>query len=354
MLFALMWPFMNLVRAETVALWLFDEQAGIYPGSVLNDAGPKGYLLVLGRGAEIVPGKFGQALRPVAPAPLAITYNGSREGDSGVAFGLRAPPTKPGRMQPPLMWDDAHFAALFTNGDAHLWRAPFANATDSRLNVGSQDWTIECWLRLEPDASGEGSIFEIGSGPRAENQLVTRFSVLPQENAFALACVSSVADETGVVTGRIEYANPEGPPGGVAFLRSASLALRGAPLPREIWFHVALVHDAATGELRLFVDGRQRAVAAVKIMALPHGDEAYVSIGRDGLWQRPLPGALDELRISDHAVYAGDFAPPASFSPLHDGARLSPAPMGGQVPQPRNDGGAEVQRGSRECPGSGP
>jgi hypothetical protein len=326
-------------RAETVALWLFDEQVGVYPSSVLNDAGPNSYFLVLGRGAELTPGKFGNALRPVLPAPLAITYNGSREGDGGVAFGLRSPPPKPGRTQPPLMWENAHFAALFTNGDAHLRRAPFANATESRLNLGAHDWTVECWLRLNRDATEEGTLFEVGSGPRGENQLVTRFSAVPRENAFALSYLSPVAGHAaGDAAGRIEFANPEGPPRGIAYARSTSLALNGPALPRDAWFHVALVHTAASGELRLFVDGKQRAVAAADIMALPHGDEAYVSVGRDGRWQRPLSGAMDELRISDHAVYTTDTTAPVSFSRLHSGGRPALAPVAGP-PQlfPRGD-----------------
>ena len=35
---------------------------------------------------------------------------------------------------------------------------PFPNATDSRLNVGAGDWTIECWLRLDATATDEGSV----------------------------------------------------------------------------------------------------------------------------------------------------------------------------------------------------
>ena len=38
-----------------------------------------------------------------------------------------------------------------------------------------------------------------------------------------------------------------------------------------------------------------------RLEALPHGDEAYFSVGRDGLWERPLPGRIDELRVSDNA-----------------------------------------------------
>ena len=321
-------------RGDTVALWLFDEQAGVYPSSVLNDAGPASHFLILGRGGALVPGKFGRALRPVTPPPLAISYRGSGAGsdaDSGgsaVTFGLRPPPAIPGRTQPPLTWENAHFAALTTNGDAHLRRAPFANPTDSRLNLGAGDWTIECWLRLDPSAQAEGTIFEIGAGPRGENELVTRFTALPRENAFALTCLTAATPASlSQATRRIEFPNPEGPPPGTANLKTVTLVVGDGKLPRDEWFHIALVHVGASGELRLFGDGRLRAVAGVKMMALPRGEEAYVSIGRDSRWTRPLAGAIDELRISDHAVYAADFSPPPSFSRMQREAR--PPPLAG-------------------------
>lgn len=298
------------VRSETVALWLFDEPVGARPGSVLNDAGPHGYFLILGRGAAIAPGKFGHALRPVAPAPLAIPRNGSQEAGGEMALELGLPPPKVGRTPPSRTGENANFAALFAHGDERLRPATFANATDSRLNLGAHDWTLEAWLCIDRNASTEGTILEIGSGPRGENQLLTRFSVVPSENAFALVSLSPAPDEPpGVVMTRIDFANPEGPPGGVAWLRSTTLALNGTALPRETWFHVAFVHTAASRNVRLFIDGRPQAVAAVNMLALPHGAEAYVSVGRDGRWQTPLSGAVDELRISDHAVYTTEFVP---------------------------------------------
>ncbi len=317
--------------AETVALWLFDEQVGVYPSSVLGDAGPGSHFLILGRGAEIAASKFGNALRPVPPSPLTITAGatGADADSSGsaVTFGLRAPPTKPGRTQPPLTWGNAHFAALFTNGDAHLRRAPFANATDSKLNLGAHDWTIECWLKLETDARDEGTIFEIGTGPRGENELLTRFSVHPGENAFVLTALAPVSD-TGFVERRVEFANPQGPPAGTAHVRSTTL-LAGKTLPRDQWFHVALSHVSASRELKLWLNGRLTAVSPVELLALPHGDEAYVSVGRDGRWQRRLPGALDELRISDNVVYTEDSTAPGSFSKMHNGQRPPRSPMAG-------------------------
>jgi len=186
-----------------------------------------------------------------------------------------------------------------------------ANPTDSRLNLGAHDWTIECWLHLDLAATDEGVIFELGTGPRGANEWVTRFSVLPAENAFALACLVSVP--TGLAP-RVEFANPEGPPGGVAWRHAATLASGSMKLPRATWFHAALVHDAKARELRLFIDGRPWAVAALSFRALLRGDDAYLAIGRGGDGQRALAGAIDELRVSDHAVYDRMFKPPASLA----------------------------------------
>ena len=242
------------LRADTLALWLFDEAED--------------------RSAEIVPGKFGRALRPAAGERLAVS--------------------------------DATSAP--------------AGAARGNLNLGAHDWTIECWLSLDAAARDEAVIFEFGVGPRGDNELVTRFTVLPHENAFAFTTIATDAS-LGVTGERVEYPNPQGPPAGVGFVQSTTLALNHAALPRAAWFHVALVHDAVNRELRLLMDGRLRAVAAARVDGLPLSDKTYVSLGRDGRRGRVLAGAIDELRISDHAVYAENFAPPASFGRPHDASR---------------------------------
>ncbi|MBP8257741.1 MAG: hypothetical protein KAX37_10480, partial [Opitutaceae bacterium] len=87
------------------------------------------------------------------------------------------------------------------------------------------------------------------------------------------------------------------------------------------WVLCAFVYDVAKGQLRHFANGKLQATVAVKFKRLPKGDEDYLSIARDGTWQRPLPGAIDELRLSDHQVYITDFTPPGSFSRLLNGKR---------------------------------
>lgn len=235
-----------VLRADLIAFWSFDEALASSANGADN-----------GRGTS-VPGKFGGGFRP--------------------------------RL----------LTGAFTTG--------VANPTDSRLNLGAHDWTIECWLRLDPTASDEGVIFEVGTGRRGADDFVTRFSVLPRENAFAFSCL--VSAPTGLAP-RVEFANAEGPPGGVAWRHVATLALAEVRWPRAGWFHVALVHDRLKRELCLFIEGRPCAVAALAFRALPRGDQSYVAIGRAGDGQRVLAGALDELRVSDHAVYDQRFAPPA-------------------------------------------
>lgn len=225
---------------------------------------------------------------------------------SGGANGASVPGKFGGAFRPKLG------AAAFVSG--------VANPTDSRLNLGAHDWTIECWLRLDPAATEEGVIFEIGTGRREAEDFVTRFSVLPRENAFAFSCLASAP--AGLAR-RVEFPNPAGPPGVVAWRHSATLALSRENLPRATWFHVALVHDKATCELRLFIDGRPRAVAAVQVMGLPRGEEAYLAIGCDGASRRVLAGAIDELRVSDHAAYARAFPPPPSGAEIRPGREKS-------------------------------
>jgi hypothetical protein len=57
----------------------------------------------------------------------------------------------------------------------------------------------------------------------------------------------------------------------------------------------------------------QRLPGKAPLKPLAGGEESYFSVGRDGLWQRPLPGRLDELRISSGALYSAAFEPPPSF-----------------------------------------
>lgn len=270
-------------QPQTTALWLFDEPVGCYPSTTLTDNGPQDLTVVLGRGAVMAPGRFGNALAVRPPQPLKI------RGDNQILFGLGQAPTPAGRTIAPMTWESANFAAFQTRGERHLRHREFANATATRLNLGAFDWTVECWVALDRGAAGEGTLFEIGEGPRGENDRVTRLGVEPAAGQWTLFNQPSAS--------------------------TVAMPSNRAALEDGEWHHVAFVYGAATGRLAHYVDGRRMPEPpAVRLQALAQGDEAYFSIGRDGRWERPFPGRIDELRFSAGPVYESDFTPPASFS----------------------------------------
>lgn len=266
--------------AETVALWLFDEPVGLYPSTPLESAAGIDAPFVLGLGGSVVPGKFGQALstRPFPPV------NVPTQGEATAA--LERFPVPAGRTQEPLSWHNAQFTALMTSGERHIRKeVSFASATRTDLNLGEFDWTLEFWFRREGEQTS-GVVIEIGTGPRAENQTVTRLSVDVARGAFVWENAGS----------RIE-------------IPSAA-----APLNSGEWHHYAFVHGAAKRRLVHFVDGEAAGETIASFRRLPVGDEDYLTLGRDGKWARQLPGLLDEVRISRGMVYTGAFKP-ASLAP---------------------------------------
>ena len=73
------------------------------------------------------------------------------------------------------------------------------------------------------------------------------------------------------------------------------------------------------------MDGKKQGGALpVALQRLPAGEEDYLSVGRDARWQRPLPGLLDEMRISRGIVYAAPFTPPGSLAPAMPTVVLKP------------------------------
>jgi hypothetical protein len=270
--------------ADTVALWLFDEPAGLYPSTPLECSAGLDAPFVLGLGGSVIEGKFGRALSTEPFPPLTIPAEGQETA------ALHRYPVPAGRTMEPLSWHNAQFCALMTGGENQVRKeVTFAHPTKTDLNLGDFDWTVEFWLRTR--AAGErGVVFEIGTGPRGENNRVTRLAVDPARGEFVLE--NQEANQRWVIP-------------------SASAALQDG----ATWHHYAFVHDQAAGTLTHYADGRRvGAVAAAGMRRLPVGDEDYLSLGRDARWEHALPGALDELRFSRGIVYTASFTP-ASLAP---------------------------------------
>ena len=288
----------------TTALWLFDEPAGLYPSHTLDDMSDNDMVLTLGLGAQVVPGRYGNALllAPLDP-PLDVPPAEEKPGE----FGLARLPVPEGRTVEPLSWFTAHYAALMTSGDNHLRKqVGFKNPTTSALNLGDFDWTVEFWHSPGgPPSAGEAVVFEIGTGPRGENDIVTRLTWSADRSSFVLT------NQPAVTT----------------------IAIPTQP-PTAGWRHYAFTYDSAADQLSHYVDGALQPQPAPAVLeALPAGDEAYFILASDGLFSRPLTGLLDEFRVSGGLVYAADFAPDAggdagapSFEPPGTFA-TAPAPL---------------------------
>ena len=264
------------VPEGTIAWWRFDEIRAAADGPWLVEEGPGQFHVPLPSQARLVPGRRGRALRVGAPAGENMAKRPESASTPAQATGAKPPMPR--------------------------------NPTDSSLNLGGGAWTVEAWLQLDERATEEGVLLEIGTGPRGHDDLVTRLSLLPRENAVVVSGLAPVEDDgTGAVARRVEFPDPGGPPSGTALLINVTL-VADFPLPRARWFHTAVVRSLA-GEMRLFVDGVPCAVARTGFRPLPRGNQAYLMLGSNALGGRPFPGLIDELRVSDHAVYSTRFAP---------------------------------------------
>jgi hypothetical protein len=285
--------------ARTVALWLFDEQQGLYPSCVLGDAASNRFPLVIGPGGRIVEGKFGNALE-AAELPQ-VTYP-NEEFLVGLAEKQRFAVNHPGAA-PALTWDNNRFCALMTRGEKHLrHEVEFASPTKSELNLGRGDWTIEFWHQANGGVVKQNAVvLEIGTGPRGGNSSITQLLLNEDRASFTLVN------------------QPSG----------ARLRVPSARAENGQWRHYAFVFDSDARQLRHFVDGQlQDLPAKCQLAPLEEGEEDYLSVGRDAQWDRPLPGALDELRISRGQVYSTAFDAPQSFSKYHHGYEPPPLKAG--------------------------
>jgi hypothetical protein len=275
------------VQAETtdrtIALWLFDEPLGLYPSHVLDDQSENDYPLVLGLGGSLVHGRFGNALSPIMHEDIILP-----EGEE--LFGLQEMEPLDGRTVAPLTWYNAQFSALMTSGEKHLRKeVGFVNPTDSKLNLGNFNWTVECWFSASGEGSGPGVLFEIGQGPRVDNEEITRLLYHPEDASFEFINTASGS--------RVKLASD----------KKAILA--------GDWVHLAFTYDAGKNILSHFVNGKLASSETIEVRSIGHGEEAYMSLCRNSAWEMPLPGVIDELRFSEGILYKKDFELPGSFSP---------------------------------------
>ncbi|MCB0729546.1 MAG: hypothetical protein KDC88_00825 [Ignavibacteriae bacterium] len=266
---------------KTTALWLFDEQIGFYPSHVLEDFSDNNIPLVLGLGGQIVEGKFGNSLDPINQERISLP-KGEEE------FGLKKMSIPAGRTIEPLSWHNAKFAAFMTSGENHLRKEiGFRKPTTTKLNLGDFDWTVDFWFYPYRKTFEEGVLFEIGTGPRGENNYITSISLEHDLTNFKL----------------VNYA-------------SDNIIRLQTNLSMNEWQHVAFVYDSRSNSLSHFINGKKLStVQNIRLKELDIGDEDYMSIGRDCKWQKQFQGKIDELRFTEGMLYNSNFIPSQSLSP---------------------------------------
>ena len=233
---------------QTTALWLFDEPVGLYPSHTLDDMSDNDMVLSLGLGAQVVPGHHGNAL---LLGPLDPPLNVPPAEEKHAEFGLARLPPPEGRTVEPLNWFTANYAALMTSGENHLRKqVGHKNPTTNALNLGDFDWTVEFWhspgnapgeapasapAQGDSPAQAEAVVFELGSGPRGENDIVTQLKWSADRSQFVL-----VNQPAGAAT---------------ATATATAVHIPTAPPLATGWRHYAFTYDASASQLRHYLDG---------------------------------------------------------------------------------------------------
>ncbi|GIH22788.1 hypothetical protein Aph01nite_10980 [Acrocarpospora phusangensis] len=96
-----------------------------------------------------------------------------------------------------------------------------------------------------------------------------------------------------------------------------NMAKSDAPPQLGVWTHLAATFDAATGLIRLYVNGRPQAATAVQ--ATPWHAGGRFAIGRALGLTNPWAGDVDEVRAYDRVIYAPEVAALATRPPVLEG-----------------------------------
>lgn len=196
-------------------------------------------------------------------------------------------------------------------------KIPMRDADDrsTGANVGATDTTIELWLRAEPGANPAAAV-ECGEGfAWIHGNIVLDRDRFNQGRKYGLSLAGGML-VFGVTNGA----------------RESHTVCGGSRVDDGRWHHVAVTRSAATGALRLYVDGRPDGelesgpagdisypAGAVPEAACDGGrpctrSDPFLVIGAEkhdaGPEYPSFRGMVDELRLSTAIRYPGPFDPP--------------------------------------------
>ena len=256
-LLALCMALAGQIRADTVALWLFDDPVG---SSIATDSSGNGYHLTLGPDAAITPGG---------------KYGGALDADASPEDGMGA----------------------------------FRYRAEKRLNPDDQDWTLECWVKAKPNMTADNRIWGLSG---------INYIDLGRNDATGLFIASRYLPIDGVnawdkPTGNIRQ--------GKHFHHFAVVYDSTAKELRhyfdgKLQFKAAGTWKNVPTGKPPYAD----AIMPPHYPMLQIGcRDAYQQwnhreIHLHGRHMKKFQGYLDEMRFSDCAIYREDFTPPESFA----------------------------------------
>ena len=147
----------------------------------MDDVSENDYPLVIGRSGALVKGKYGNALDATAFMELEIPDMDEAR------FGMgKALPIPKGRTAVPMNWENGLFTGLMASGEKHLRKEiGMVNASETKLNLGDFDWTVQFWYQPTKKITKEAVIFEIGEGPlREKNKIIKPIIKINKQTYF--------------------------------------------------------------------------------------------------------------------------------------------------------------------------
>lgn len=142
------------------------------------------------------------------------------------------------------------------------------------LDMGTQDWTVAAWVKVDPGAPGDRTLIAKDAGWIGWD-LHT--------------------DATGRLAARLSA-------GATANVTAASLE----PLPTGLWVHVAAVYDRSAN-LTLYINGTPEGSAGIAAAdGVDIGNDLVLYLGRRAQGESFFHGVLDEVKVYARALTGGD------------------------------------------------
>lgn len=191
----------------------------------------------------------------------------------------------------PTYSTDVPTGAGGTSGSRHSLSLNGANSyldvpasTTSSLNV-TGSMTLEAWIWVDTNSTADYLTIASRYGPEPA-------SVTP-DGGYRLS----------IVQGKLRFSTH------INYAQSESV-IGDTPITKGAWHHVAGVFDSSGSKLRVYLDGHLD--GQVNSTLAPTSGTTSLSIGADpygGITYDPFKGLIDEVRLSNVALYSIDFSP---------------------------------------------